>query len=1223
MAAACGGSLEVGAEVWVPCKDEVWRAGIVVDFDENDTIDAAPFGTPRGSPKFTVRPNPDAGPSPSGTPRGSPKFTVRPSPDAGSSPFGTPRGSPKCTGRPSPDAGPSGCVVVQVASAAGRNSLSAGKGGRGNPSLPQTERVRVSRRSLADRQQLHLKNEVLRTRTGALGLHDLGHLPLLHEPAVLQALQLRFQADVVYTLTGPMLLAINPFKLLPQLYGPERLAAFAQRAAVVPSNDNSDEQARSQNAEEPHIYGVAMAAYQGVWHRGKGQTVLVSGESGAGKTETTKFVMRFLALAGTGGSESSMSAVERKVLDSIPVLEALGNAKTLRNENSSRFGKYIELQFRPESAGAAPRLVGAHTHTYLLEKGRVIGQQDGERSFHIFYQLLEAAKKADASVLSGVARGKSPAHFAYLRGSNCSTLDSGCLDESLAFDETVAAMRAFGLSDGELSDLLSSLLAILYLGNISFVTPSTNSEGSEPALDAESGEAMQQACEFLGIKQAAMAKAWCSRTMQAPGEGVISMPNPVDKALDSRDSLARHLYGAIFSFVVSRINTAVSNRSGGRASLAFVGVLDIFGFEFFANNSLEQLFINFTNELLQQYFNEVIFEHEADLYAQEGIEWDPLDFPDNRAIVDMVGGKIPPGVLPMLDEECMTIGGNSEQWCSKLQRVHGASQHFSLAKLRQTSFIVTHFAGPVEYASKFFVEKNRDALSSDLVKCMKDSSSAFVRQLFQEQERTFGTKESVDAQTGARRMARARLYTVSSEFRGQLQDLMERIRATEPHFVRCIKPNATSSAEVFDRRSVVQQLQYQGVLQAIEVSRVGFPVRLRHRQAVLEFRCLARSAAERLQLESQCARGQFAFAAQQLFRGLSEEGIGADQQHKLPSNTWAVGKGMVFLKQQAMETLSFSLSRCRRAAATHIQACWRRWHRRRRFLAVLRASRRLQAASRGLLGRRLEAAKRRARAVQLIQARIRGQRSRALCRRRLHALGVIQAWSRARHLRAWLLRLLAASSRLRRWWRRKISALRAWRQGMSAIALQRIWRGHMGRCAALRQVEALAKRQQAARRLLQRWREKVCFRLLEKGLDEFLGQADPAVAAAKVADRLQDVSDGKLHATIGALRARLVHAEREAEMLRREEEVLRLHTLELGRWTVTGILGRLVGGIVDGVCTTLQALHSRFTERSLPPGEDQLRPPEALQALHNRFPERSLPPGEDQLSPPEDAQFAD
>ena len=315
-------ALEVGSEVWIPCDQEVWRAGVVLSFE----VDEAPKSSPVKSTKSAAV-----------------DWVV---------------------------------VEVQVAKGGGKGLV------RNRGPILTREEVRVPQPAPGRKVQLHLRNEVLKRPDGALQLHDLGQLPLLHEPAVLHALELRFRGDCVYTLTGPMLLAVNPFKPLPELYGSERLNAYIKEASVPSEKkDNSraqgDDEESKDGKREPHIYQVAKAAYEGVWHRSLGQTVLVSGESGAGKTETTKFVMRFLALAGAGGTESSMSKVERQVLDSIPVLEALGNAKTLRNENSSRFGKYIELQFCPPETGS-PRLVGAHTHTYLLEKVRVVQQQEGE-----------------------------------------------------------------------------------------------------------------------------------------------------------------------------------------------------------------------------------------------------------------------------------------------------------------------------------------------------------------------------------------------------------------------------------------------------------------------------------------------------------------------------------------------------------------------------------------------------------------------------------------------------------------------------------------------------------------------------------------------------------------------------------------------------------------------------------------------------------------------------
>lgn len=322
------GALEVGSEVWVPCQEEVWRLGTITGFEEASVQKpsqcATPvtkqrsFHSPANSPRFQASPSPRLPPSASTTPR---KVLAATKPTVDESQIES-------------------YIVVQASIPSAKSSSTAPS--RGVPKLALFEEIRVPRILGKGAQDLHLRNEVLKDSSGALMMPDLGQLPLLHEPAVLQALQLRFEADVVYTLSGPMLLAVNPFKALPNVYGQECLAAFVKSISTEKPQSNGNESGRKKVSEDPHIYAIARAAYQGVWHRGLGQTVLVSGESGAGKTETTKFVMRFLALAGAGGAESSMSTVERQVLDSIPVLEALGNAKTLRNENSSRFGKYID-----------------------------------------------------------------------------------------------------------------------------------------------------------------------------------------------------------------------------------------------------------------------------------------------------------------------------------------------------------------------------------------------------------------------------------------------------------------------------------------------------------------------------------------------------------------------------------------------------------------------------------------------------------------------------------------------------------------------------------------------------------------------------------------------------------------------------------------------------------------------------------------------------------------
>eukprot|EP00927_Polykrikos_kofoidii_P026739 TRINITY_DN23764_c0_g1_i2.p1 TRINITY_DN23764_c0_g1~~TRINITY_DN23764_c0_g1_i2.p1 ORF type:complete len:1274 (+),score=242.93 TRINITY_DN23764_c0_g1_i2:172-3822(+) len=1043
------GGLEVGVHVWVPDSKVVWRAGVVTAI--NDALKTV-----------------SANSSPARKPRksfGSPR------------PFASPR-SEQGTGvveQPSPPVGP--LITVEV---------------KNEKNL--TEFVEVQQ------QEVHLRNEALKTRSGALAFHDLALLPLLHEPALLHALNVRFEGDVVYTRTGPVLLAVNPFKQVPGLYAPERLRAFAALGA-------------DEEAPEPHIFDVARQTFLGVERRGSQHTVLISGESGAGKTETTKFVMRFLAIIGAGGSEDDMSSVERKVLGSIPLMEALGNAKTLRNDNSSRFGKYIDLQFGRHgiATGKRPRLVGAHTHTYLLEKVRVTWQQAGERSFHVFYQLLAAGAAAGGNAnsktdtrgssvhvggveLRGVS-GYGPQDFAYLRNSGCYTI-VGAVDEGKMLDATLASFACVGIPAGVAAEIFGALMAILHLGNVAFKAPKNNSEGSEPVSGSPGDvDPLAVSSGLLGVEVEDLAVSFCRKTVKTPHDGrIISSAQTIQKADDTRDALARHLYGAIFAYVVKQANAAVSADHGcGNVDdkRPFVGVLDIFGFEFFQVNSLEQLFINYTNELLQKHFNEVIFEHEEELYARECITWNPLDFPDNTAIVDLIG-QAPMGILPFLDEECMTVGGSSVAWCSKLQRAHASSPHFKVVLTRQDHFVVRHFAGPVEYASPSFMEKNRDQLGADIVGCLKQSSNAFIRERFLEHDRTFGTQETV-ASSGARRMSRARMYTVAAEFRGQLQDLMQRIRTTEPHFVRCIKPNPQSVPDVLDRASVAEQLRYQGVMQAIEVSRAGFPLRLRHRQGTIAYRCIAPPWL-REQVDVQFARGKFDQAARSLFSGLCERpilatnasgkarGAGASANWGglpgLDASFWSVGATLLFFKQAAVQVLGAALASRRRAAATHVETWWRGFTARRRFLCILNASRQVQAATRGWSARRRLEVQRQHTAASRLQTSWHCRLARRELRERRRALAVLQAWGRHRSCRCRFLRTIKGTMLLQRWWKRKAFRLLALRRKRAAVQITRSWRGYIVRRGVDEVVAARHRRWRAGRRLLRRWQQRVCDRLL-------------------------------------------------------------------------------------------------------------------------------------------------
>mmetsp|Transcript_174927 Transcript_174927/g.555363 ORF Transcript_174927/g.555363 Transcript_174927/m.555363 type:complete len:1153 (+) Transcript_174927:130-3588(+) len=998
---------------------------------------------------------------------------------------------------------------------------------------------------------------------GALNFDDLTEVPELHEAAVLEALDVRFVHGQIYTLSGPVLLAVNPFRTLHGLYSPETLHGFFSDEIPL----------------RPHIFSVANQAFQGILRHGTSQTVLVSGESGSGKTETTKFVMQFLALAGAEAvvSQTSrpLSRVERQVLRSNPLLESFGNAKTLRNDNSSRFGKYIELQFGRPSGGdasAAPRLVGAFTHTYLLEKVRVVGQQKGERNFHIFYQALAAAARerdgsagaatADSVELRGVL-GFRAEDFAFLAGSRCYELAPG-VDEAKDFDTTLVALKSFGVEGKNASALLGAVMAVLHLGNLQFTAPPTNSEGAE--LAAAQGDVVSRCCELLEVDASELATALCRKTMQAPGESVISMPVTVVKAAESRDALARHLYGAVFAFVVERVNDTISS-ARGRANgdaLPFVGVLDIFGFEFFTRNSLEQLFINFTNELLQQYFNEVIFENETMLYAREGVKWDPRDFPDNATIVELISAS-KTGVLPMLDDECAIVGGSSEQWCSKLLKAHVKNKNFDVIKYRPGNFIIGHFAGRVEYESQAFLEKNRDVLGADIVRCLKESRGAFVRSLFAEHDRIFGTQESLDSRMVPRR-SRAKKYTVASEFQGQLRNLMDRIRSTEPHFVRCIKPNPKNAPAVFDRRSVVEQLRYQGVLQAVEVSRSGFPMRLRHRQGVLRFRCLATGDTRR-RLEAEIARCDFASAAQILFKGFVD-----DPNARLVEDTWAVGSTLIFLKQAAVEVLSTALFARRRSAARSVQSIWRCVLQRGRFVMIRQAVLRLQAYGRGLMARRLSAALRRHRCAVRLQCAARGRSAR---RRRCHlmfALGRLQRAIRAWRARRQLARCLGSTVRIQRWRRRTVRRLKEKRRWSCALLVQRAWRGHTGRKVCKLRMAAQQRRRRAGSRLLHSWRTRVCDRVIHRHENRDVmggeGKLD-RVSFGYVGERqalAEANTSGELLAAAAALRSRLALLNEETEALRHRRNKWQDEAFEIRRWTAMGMLRRIATKIFGDNC---------------------------------------------------------
>ena len=734
-------------------------------------------------------------------------------------------------------------------------------------------------------------------------IDDLTQLRHLDENMMLDCLSGRFFLNKIYTTTGPVLLALNPFTPVPDLYSPQAVRLHRT------------------GSRSPHVFGVAQTAYQGMIdalldHRGsrpRNQSILISGESGAGKTESTKLVMRYLSLCGhttpctsTPGLVSQ-SVIERQILETNPLLEAFGNARTLRNDNSSRFGKFIQLRFNPQLPSMdSLRVTGARIETYLLEKVRVSSQSEGERNFHIFYQCCAAAaamggvnyhfpqliKSSDQFVLR--LNGFSDhCMFNYLTNST-SCYSSSSMNDLADFEATIEAMRVIGMSVEDIETVLSTVAAVLHIGNISFTE--SNQGESSCIFDDASKSSLFLACALLGIDNPdQLEQALCSRSICTANENVRS-PLPVNKAVETRDAFARFIYSSIFSFLIRWINHTID---GGSEAAASCGLLDIFGFEYFRVNTFEQLCINYANERLQHFFTECCLRAEQALYESEGIPWNRLDFPDNTLILSLLHHP-QSGLLPMLDEECRIVGGNDLNFLSKMIKTHKSSL-FTQIKTKQDWFVVQHFAGSVSYKVTGFVDKNRDTISGDLSELALNQSRIL---------RVLIANDTSDVSV--------RRQTVCSEFRGQLNHLMETLSTTNPFFIRCIKPNSRNFPGTFDKDVVLDQLRYGGIVQAVQISRSGFPVRVSNEEMVDDFSGLA-GVSKRGQPNTQRR-------VEQIMRSLETR-----------SGQYSVGKTKVFMKQQVWDSLVRIRDEIRGLAAVRIQTYARGLIARRQY-ARIRAS---------------------------------------------------------------------------------------------------------------------------------------------------------------------------------------------------------------------------------------------------------------------------------------------
>ncbi|VVA34612.1 PREDICTED: myosin-6 [Prunus dulcis] len=808
------------------------------------------------------------------------------------------------------------------------------------------------------------------------GVDDMTKLAYLHEPGVLQNLKSRYHINEIYTYTGSILIAVNPFRRLPHLYDNHMMEQYKGVAVGELS---------------PHPFAIADAAYRQMINEGISQAILVSGESGAGKTESTKMLMRYLAYMG-GRAASEGRSVEQQVLESNPVLEAFGNAKTVRNNNSSRFGKFVELQFDQRG-----RISGAAIRTYLLERSRVCQVSDPERNYHCFYMLCAAPPEDVERYKLGNQRA-----FHYLNQSNCYELDG--VDDSKEYLATRKAMNVVGISSDEQDAIFRVVAAILHLGNVEFAK-GNETDSSEPK-DDKSRFHLKIAAELFMCDGQSLEDSLCKRVIVTRDETIKKSLDP-DSAAISRDALAKIVYTRLFDWLVNKINNSIGQDPDSKY---LIGVLDIYGFESFKTNSFEQFCINLTNEKLQQHFNQHVFKMEQEEYTKEEIDWSYIEFIDNQDILDLIEKK-PGGIIALLDEACMFPRSTHETFSQKLYQTFKDHKRFSKPKLSPTDFTICHYAGDVTYQTEFFLDKNKDYVVTEHQALLSASECSFVSGLF-----PLLPEESAKS---------SKFSSIGSRFKQQLQSLLETLSAIEPHYIRCVKPNNQLKPAIFENGAVLQQLCCGGVMEAIRISCAGYPTR----KTFAEF------------------ASRFSILAPEVLNGSVDEVAACKKLlQKVNLKGYQVGKTKVFLRAGQMAELDAYRSEVLGRSASIIQRKVRSYLCHKKFVLLRLSAIQIQALCRGQVGRhQYENMRREAASVKIqkygrsyisrnayknacssavsIQTGMRGlaARKELKCRKQTWGAVVIQSQCRKYLARARFLRMKKAAIATQCGWRRVVA----------------------------------------------------------------------------------------------------------------------------------------------------------------------------------------------------------
>ncbi|KAK8101595.1 hypothetical protein PG999_011969 [Apiospora kogelbergensis] len=844
---------------------------------------------------------------------------------------------------------------------------------------------------------------------------DLTNLSHLNEPAVLQAIRLRYIQKEIYTYSGIVLIASNPFARVDSLYVPGMVQVYAGKQRAT---------------QAPHLFAIAEEAFADMLRDKKNQTIVVSGESGAGKTVSAKYIMRYFATRESpdnpGGKSKkgaeAMSETEEQILATNPIMEAFGNAKTTRNDNSSRFGKYIEIMFDENT-----NIIGAKIRVYLLERSRLVFQPLKERNYHIFYQLLAGASDAERKELSLLPVDQ----YDYMNQGGAPVIDG--VDDKAEFEATKKSLTTIGVDAGQQEGIFKLLAGLLHLGNVK-ITASRNDSvlaPNEPSLEI--------ACKILGIDATNFAKWIVKKQLITRGEKITSNLTQ-QQAIVVRDSVAKYIYSSMFDWLVEVVNNSLATEEVMNRVVSFIGVLDIYGFEHFAKNSFEQFCINYANEKLQQEFNAHVFKLEQEEYVREQIDWTFIDFADNQPCIDLIENKM--GILSLLDEESRLPMGSDEQFVTKLHNNFAGSgdkhKFYKKPRFGKSSFTVCHYAVDVTYESEGFIEKNRDTVPDEHMEVLRASSNKFLGEVLQAaasvREKDLAASTSVAKPTAGRKIGVAvnRKPTLGGIFRSSLIELMNTISNTDVHYIRCIKPNEAKAAWEFDGPMVLSQLRACGVLETVRISCAGYPTRWTYEEFALRYYMLVPSTQWTAEIRQ--------MANSILTKALGESTGNGQDKYQLGLTKIFFRAGMLaFMENLRTERLN--------SCAIMIQKNLKAKYYRTKYLEARSAIIRFQALTRAYITRRKAQELRTVKAATSIQRVWRGQKQRKKYLRIRNNVVLAQAAAKGYLRRKEIMETRVGNAVLliQRVWRRRMQ-MREWRDYRRKVTLiQSRWRGRMAR----------------------------------------------------------------------------------------------------------------------------------------------------------------------------------